>query len=186
MKSENHKLNRNTNMLHLSSEKSVTLVLRSKSMGNHPLHLHGHHFEVLEIALRNNDTCKNDICPLLDLDTAFSEPIDTLMKRKRQGVLKDIVNLPPGGAVAVRINSDNPGVWFFHCHIHIRLNEGMAFALDERDYLFSQEKFPHDYPSCEYSGRLQQLRSATCEGVDERSLEPVRYSKPYLCGVAGN
>ena len=44
MKSDQNKLNPNTNMLHLSKNQSVTLVLRSRAMGNHPMHLHGHHF----------------------------------------------------------------------------------------------------------------------------------------------
>ena len=180
-----------TNVLSVPTEKSVTIVLRNRAFDNHPMHLHGHHFEVLEIALRDSATCgDDDICPLLDLDTAFSEPIKDLMRRPRQGVLKDTVVMPAGGAVAVRINTDNPGVWFFHCHIHIHLHEGMGFALNEQDYMFSQdsETVPQDYPSCDTTGRLQSLREAICEGEEEIEGEKVtlRYSKPWLCHAVGN
>ena len=86
------------------------------------------------------------------------------MKRQKQGVLKDTVILPAGGAVALRINSDNPGVWFFHCHIHIHLLSGLAFVLNEGNFMHSQitQELPVDYPSCEFSGNIQFLRTATC------------------------
>ena len=123
------------------------------------------HYEVLDIASRKVENCDRDrdFCPLLDLNTDLSEPIEQLIKRKTQGVLKDTVILPPGGAVVLRIQSDNPGVWFLHCHIHDHLLSGLALALNEGNYRYSQTKFPKDYPSCDYSGNLQFLRTATCD-----------------------
>lgn len=32
-------------------------------------------------------------------------------------VVKDTVIIPDGGYVVVRFIADNPGVWFFHCHL---------------------------------------------------------------------
>jgi FtsP/CotA-like multicopper oxidase with cupredoxin domain len=153
MKSAKDRWSNSTHVLHLSGNKSVTIAMRNLTPKPHPMHIHGHHFEVLEIATGQNNV-KDEIkeCKgLLSLDTAFSEPIDRLMKRKRQGVLKDSVILPECGAVAVRINTDNPGVWFFHCHFPLHLHRGMALVIDEGGYLFSQPNsaFPSDYPSCE-------------------------------------
>ena len=116
-------------------------------MEQHPMHSHGHHYEVLEIYAPTN---ASEGCPFPYVNTAFSMPIKKLMKRPKQGVLKDTVLLPPCGAVAVRLNSDNPGVWFFHCHIDYHLHHGLAFLLNEDGYMFSKtaSDFAPDYPSC--------------------------------------
>ena len=140
---------RHTNVLSLPIARSVTIVLRSITWQFdmfHPMHMHGHHFEILEIVTQ--PVVKN--CPLVDLETGFSVPIKQLMKRKEKGVLKDTVFLPSCGAVALRIHSDNPGVWFFHCHIPFHLYHGLAVVLNEDGYLFSQAEkdFPKDYPTC--------------------------------------
>ena len=119
----------------------------------HPMHMHGHHFEVLEIV--SVDKENNPDCKLLDPDTAFSEPIDKLMRREKQGVLKETVILPASGAVAIRINSDNPGVWFFHCHIEWHLHHGLAAVIDEGNYIFSRKEasLPGDHPICKPCGQ---------------------------------
>ena len=144
-RSSRNRWSNNTNVLPLPTSKSVTIVLRSKTNFEfHPMHLHGHHFEILEIVKRR----PTENCEPVDLQTGFSQPIGQLMNRKKQGVLKDTVFLPPCGAVAVRINSDNRGIWFFHCHINYHLHHGLALVLDEGGYLFSQDRFPGDYPSC--------------------------------------
>ena len=157
--SRNH-FDNETVILSLPTAKSVTIILRVQSnqppddafAEQHPMHMHGHHFEVLEIV--GGDKENNPDCKLLDLKTAFSEPIDKLMKREKQGVLKDTVILPACGAVAIRINSDNPGVWFFHCHIEWHLHHGLAVVIDEGNYMFSRNKssLPGDYPICKPCG----------------------------------
>ena len=167
MKSHEQLFSSHTNILSLPDKKSVTIVLRNRSYGNHPMHMHGHHFEIIGIAKRTVN-CKespyNSYCPLLDVNTAFSEPIEILMKQEKQGVLKDTVIVPAGGAVALRINTDNPGVWFFHCHMKIDFLDGLAIAINEGNFMHSltSQEVPKDYPSCDFSGNLQYLRSATC------------------------
>ena len=185
MASATNELSPHSLVLSLPTNKSVTIVLRNKNFGNHPMHLHGHTFEVLEIATRETATCDNKICPLLDPATAFSKPIEQLMKRPTQGVLKDTVIMPAGGAVALRINTDNPGVWFFHCHAHIHLLEGMGFVINEGNYMFSQTEFPKDYPSCDLSGKLQMPQSVTCDCIEKDTFRAglqLKCSSPWLCG----
>jgi hypothetical protein len=149
----------NTYILSLPLVRSVTFVLRNLTPHPHPMHMHGHHFEVLEINIGTDNihevgtTEKKKECKkLLPLDTAFSESMDNLMERKKQGVMKDTVVLPSCGAVALRMNSDNRGVWFFHCHIKYHVHHGLAVVLDEGGALFSHpmSDFPSDYPSCNY------------------------------------
>ena len=44
---------------------------------------------------------------------------------------KDTVIVPYGGYVVIRFVVDNPGWWFFHCHIEIHQTEGMAAVVTE-------------------------------------------------------
>jgi iron transport multicopper oxidase len=39
--------------------------------------------------------------------------------------------VPPQGYFVVRFVADNPGVWFFHCHIDWHLMQGLAMAFVE-------------------------------------------------------
>ena len=70
-------------------------------------------------------------------------------------VLRDTVNHWPESWTAVRVILDNPGVWFFHCHIAAHLEMGMAltFVVDPSE----MEDFPNLSDSvkhCEASNSL--------------------------------
>ena len=144
-KEDQEKIRNKTNILSLPTEKSVTIIIRSTTNFFHPMHMHGHHFEVLESANKS----KNQDCKLLDnVKDYFGQTIEELMNRETTGVLKDTVILPACGAVAIRINSDNPGVWFFHCHIDVHMYMGLAAIIDESNFMFSQPSFPPGYPTC--------------------------------------
>ena len=41
------------------------------------------------------------------------------------------VVIPANGYVVLRFRADNPGVWFFHCHIDLHLVGGMAATFIE-------------------------------------------------------
>jgi FtsP/CotA-like multicopper oxidase with cupredoxin domain len=63
----------------------------------HPMHLHGHSFQVIEIN---------------------GKPL--------QGALRDTVLVPPKSSVTVAFDANNPGIWYVHCHILWHLAAGMA------------------------------------------------------------
>ena len=44
---------------------------------------------------------------------------------------KDTLVVPAGGYAVIRMVTDNPGVWFMHCHVENHLVEGMAVVLNE-------------------------------------------------------
>jgi iron transport multicopper oxidase len=44
---------------------------------------------------------------------------------------RDGVFVPANGYVVIRFRADNPGVWFFHCHIDLHLIGGMAATIIE-------------------------------------------------------
>jgi iron transport multicopper oxidase len=39
--------------------------------------------------------------------------------------------VPANGYIVLRFKADNPGVWFFHCHIDLHLVGGMAATMIE-------------------------------------------------------
>lgn len=41
---------------------------------------------------------------------------------------KDTVHIPRRGYVILRIRADNPGLWFFHCHVLWHAETGMAMG----------------------------------------------------------
>lgn len=64
---------------------------------SHPMHLHGHTFQVIDI----NGKSLN-------------------------GALRDTVLVPPRATVTVAFDAVNPGIWYLHCHILWHLAAGMA------------------------------------------------------------
>nr|DAA04514.1 TPA_exp: laccase 9 [Coprinopsis cinerea okayama7\ len=82
--------------------------------GPHPFHLHGHAFSVVRSAGSSTYNYENP-------------------------VRRDVVDV--GGAsdnVTIRFTTDNPGPWFFHCHIEFHLVLGLAMVFMEA---------PSDIPS---------------------------------------
>ncbi|KAI0923400.1 laccase [Taiwanofungus camphoratus] len=79
--------------------------------GPHPMHLHGHTFSVIRSAGSSTYNYDNPI-------------------------RRDTVNTgTTGDEVTVRFNTNNPGPWFFHCHIdfHLALGFAIVFAEDPQD-----------------------------------------------------
>ncbi|KAH9963956.1 laccase [Lactifluus volemus] len=102
----------------LEANKSVELTIPGGAIGGpHPVHLHGHSFYVVRSAGNNSYN--------------FVDP-----------VVRDVVSIGnTGDAVTIRFFTDNPGPWFFHCHIDWHLNAGFAvvFAEDVPDVPSSQD-----------------------------------------------
>lgn len=73
----------------------VRVVLVNDTMMNHPIHLHGHFFELVTGA------------------PADHQP------------MKHTVNVQPGGKLAFDLTADAPGDWAFHCHLLMHMHTGM-------------------------------------------------------------
>ncbi|WP_152394256.1 multicopper oxidase family protein [Paenibacillus guangzhouensis] len=84
----------------------VTFVNKSKT-DDHPMHLHGHFFQVLS---------KNGI-PL-----------------EGTPVIKDTLNVKPGEQYVVAFEADNPGDWMFHCHDLHHASAGMVTDVMYKDF----------------------------------------------------
>ena len=74
----------------------VAIEMVNHSMMAHPMHLHGHAFQVVAI----------NGAPLA-------------------GAVRDTVLIPPMGSVTIAFDADNPGRWAFHCHNLYHMTTGM-------------------------------------------------------------
>lgn len=83
----------------------VEIVFKNTSTMSHPMHLHGHVFQVTEI----------------DGD-------------KFSGAIRDTVLVMPNSTLKIQFDADNPGVWPLHCHILYHMEAGMFTVLKYKDF----------------------------------------------------
>ncbi|KAI0303035.1 laccase [Russula brevipes] len=105
----------------LTRGESVELVIPAGVVGGpHPVHLHGHSFYVVRSA--GNSTYNWD-----------------------NPIVRDVVSIgEPGDQVTIRFVADNPGPWFFHCHIDWHLGAGFAVVFAEDVPDVTAEDVPSD------------------------------------------
>ena len=103
----------------------------------HPIHIHGHHFRVVEVGYGNctaegctntDIVCGNNFC---DEGVGWSSSKQQPNINSLNGPEKDTVLVPAGGYVVIRFERDNPGWWFLHCHVEPHQLEGMAMVINE-------------------------------------------------------
>lgn len=84
--------------IQVDGNQRIELEIVNQSMMAHPIHLHGHVFEVTEI----------DGQVIHD------------------GAMRDTVLVLPHSTVKVQFDSDNPGNWMLHCHMLYHMASGMV------------------------------------------------------------
>jgi len=86
--------------LALARGERVELIFSNQTRMPHPMHLHGHEFQVVEID-----------------------------GKRFAGAVRDTVLVPPGRRVVVAFDANNPGLWALHCHLLYHLEAGMFTTL---------------------------------------------------------
>lgn len=82
--------------LMLNKGQRIEIELVNRTMMAHPIHLHGHVFQVVAID-----------------------------GRELHGAVRDTVLVSPSGRVRIAFDADNPGRWAFHCHNLYHMETGM-------------------------------------------------------------
>ena len=88
--------------------------------GKHPFHLHGHAFQLIE---RHKEIPEGEDPVTYNATDHADWP--------EYPMVRDTVYVRPQSYIVMRFKADNPGVWFFHCHIEWHLEQGLAFQLIE-------------------------------------------------------
>lgn len=83
--------------VHVKQGQRVALKFINDTGMSHPMHLHGHSFQVIDIN---------------------GKPLN--------GALRDTVLVTPRTSVTVAFDAINPGIWYVHCHVLWHLAAGMA------------------------------------------------------------
>jgi FtsP/CotA-like multicopper oxidase with cupredoxin domain len=86
----------NVTPLMIATGQRVAIEMQNHTMMPHPMHLHGHAFQVVAIN---------------------GAPV--------AGAVRDTVLVPPMGSVTIAFDADNPGRWAFHCHNLYHMMTGM-------------------------------------------------------------
>ncbi|MBW0478935.1 hypothetical protein O181_018650 [Austropuccinia psidii MF-1] len=93
---------------------------------DHPIHLHG-----------------VDSCEVAGGNGTLNEINATTIRYKNHAPLCRDTHVVPGGQFRVfRVQADNPGVWFLHCHIDYHLSAGLAGAIVMQPQLLAQTPLP--------------------------------------------
>jgi len=79
----------------------VEITFNDQTTMAHPMHLHGHHFQVIAI---NGE--------------------------RFQGAVRDTVLVPARGSVTIAFDASNPGKWALHCHHLYHMAGGMMTTLE--------------------------------------------------------
>jgi len=87
--------------LKVSKGQRVEIAMLNMSMMTHPMHLHGHRFQVVSI----------------DGQTV-------------NGAVRDTVAVPPMSTVTIAFDANNTGQWAFHCHHLYHMATGMMSFVD--------------------------------------------------------
>lgn len=87
--------------LRVERDERVEIMMRNQTMMPHPMHLHGHHFQVVAID-----------------------------GQRFAGAIRDTVLVPPMTQVTVAFDTDNAGRWAFHCHHLYHMAAGMFTTVE--------------------------------------------------------
>ncbi|KAH7915028.1 Fet3 ferroxidase, partial [Hygrophoropsis aurantiaca] len=113
----------------------IDIVVKNGDDSQHPFHLHGHEFQIVHRAENYTST-----------DPTLNPP---LIEGQENPMRRDTVVVPAGGSATLRFVADNPGAWFFHCHMEWHLEAGLAIQLLEAP-LFAQQRSIGAVPSYIY------------------------------------
>ncbi|TID19252.1 hypothetical protein CANINC_003823 [Pichia inconspicua] len=138
----------NTHSFVLQKDEIVEIVLNNLDTGTHPFHLHGHVFQTM---VRGPEYPEGESDPVAYNETDHPDFPERPMVR-------DVIYVRPQSNFVIRFKADNPGVWFFHCHIEWHLLQGLALTLVE-DPVGIREKEEPLHPvwkeTCEACGGYQ-------------------------------
>lgn len=111
----------NTNSYVLQGGEVIEIVLNNNDDGKHPFHLHGHNFQVIA---RSEEGVSGD-------PTFFDPKNDSMTEYPETPMIRDTIEVKPNGYFVLRFVAENPGVWFFHCHVDWHLEQGLALVFVE-------------------------------------------------------
>ncbi|KAL8829353.1 MAG: hypothetical protein Q9191_002062 [Dirinaria sp. TL-2023a] len=109
------------NVYNFGTNNSVRIILNNKSGAAHPMHLHGHNFNVLA-----------------EGTGTWDGKVVHIQNTQR----RDVQLLQPNGYLVIQYNTDNPGVWPLHCHIAWHVSAGLYINTMEQTPSIKKYQIP--------------------------------------------
>ena len=110
------------NVYNFGNNNSVRIIVKNEIPAAHPMHLHGHNFFVL---------------------AEGKGTWDGTIAHGQNPQRRDVQLLQPGPSYLVlQYDTDNPGVWPFHCHIAWHVSAGLYVNLMEQTDLIKKRVIP--------------------------------------------
>lgn len=119
------------NVYNFGTNNSVRLTVKNEIPAAHPMHLHGHNFNVLAEGVGTWDGTITHIQNTQRRDVQLLQPAR---------VNPDKTITP--SYLVLQYNTDNPGVWPFHCHIAWHVSAGLYVNLMEQTALIKKRVIP--------------------------------------------
>ncbi|KAL1877560.1 hypothetical protein VTK73DRAFT_8549 [Phialemonium thermophilum] len=109
------------NIKDFGDNSSVRIIVNNHTPGPHPMHIHGYNFYVLHEG---------------------PGPWDGTIVRPQNPMRRDVAIVGPSGHLVVQFDSNNPGVWPFHCHTAWHASGGFFSSFLVRPDLVRQYQIP--------------------------------------------
>lgn len=110
----------NTNAFILNHNDVVEIVLNNDDDNKHNFHFHGHNFQIIERG--EPDAGHYNLTESFDKNKVYENDYP---------MIRDTVFVEGNSYLVLRFIANNPGVWFFHCHIDFHLEQGLAATFIE-------------------------------------------------------
>ena len=155
----------------------IQVVLNNNDTGTHPFHLHGHNFQVIS----RTPTIGDDFYTYQTLSEPAPFNPDNHTAFPTYPMRRDVVVLPPQGSVVLRFVADNPGVWFFHCHIDWHLSQGLATTFIEAPLEMQQRlTIPADHIAACRAANVAYTGNAAADTEDYLDLSGQPKQAPWI------
>lgn len=127
----------------------VQIILNNFDTGEHPFHLHGQYIWVLGRGT----------------DGPYNASIHETQLNLVNPIRRDTISVQAGGWLVFRFVANNPGVWFFHCHIVWHSLSGLAMI-----FYTDPEDLPSFYPNG--VADLPENMSSFCSNIPSAPIIP--------------
>lgn len=111
-------------VIQINGVRTIDVLIDNFDDGNHPLHLHGYKYFVLA---QGHGYFDSQMYESMD----FSNPLR-----------RDSASVEAFGWILIRLVTDNPGMWAFHCHISWHMEAGLLMQFLTRPEIVGSWKLP--------------------------------------------
>ena len=148
----------NTNPHVLHDGNLIEIRINNFDDGQHPLHMHGHHVQLVyrkgnlfgpdfgdELVSRKHKR-RTHSAEALARSTTINYPAIPMRR--------DTWTIAPSGETRLRFIADNPGAWLLHCHMDWHVEAGLTVVMVEAPERISEQKqfMPQIASLCQANG----------------------------------